>query len=171
MTRFVGLDVSQKMTVICVVDDTGRRLWRGQCPTVPEQITALVRHARLGHGLWWLRANILPLWWTLHGNAPHNAAPSLSHLEASRAELVYQSGQPGPRRSPRRSVRRRRGSRALSMGKLPLLHRPLDLAGSPEAILWMKGRVRRRLPSPRILATAIFVLWDGRLPLFCHHRG
>ena len=37
MTRFVGLDVSQKMTVICVVDDAGRRLWRGQCPTVPEQ--------------------------------------------------------------------------------------------------------------------------------------
>jgi transposase len=43
MTRFVGLDVSQKMTVICVVDDAGRRLWRGQCPTVPEQITVLVR--------------------------------------------------------------------------------------------------------------------------------
>ena len=42
MTRFVGLDVSQKMTVICVVDDAGRRLWRGQCPTVPEQITVLV---------------------------------------------------------------------------------------------------------------------------------
>ena len=39
MTRYVGLDVSQKMTVICVVDDAGRRLWRGQCPTVPEQIT------------------------------------------------------------------------------------------------------------------------------------
>ena len=58
--------------------------------------------------------------------------------------LSAQSGQPGPRRSPRRPVRRRRGSRALSMGKLPLLHRPLDhaLAGSPEAILWMKGRVR-----------------------------
>ena len=43
MTRFVGLDVSQKVTVICVVDDAGRRLWRGQCPTVPEQITVLVR--------------------------------------------------------------------------------------------------------------------------------
>ena len=24
------LDVSQKLTAICVVDDTGRRLWRGQ---------------------------------------------------------------------------------------------------------------------------------------------
>ena len=34
------------MTVICVVDDAGRRLWRGQCPTVPEQNTVLVcRHA------------------------------------------------------------------------------------------------------------------------------
>ena len=53
MTRFGGLDVSQKMTVICVVDNAGRRLWRGQCPTVPEQITVLVRRhagddARIG---------------------------------------------------------------------------------------------------------------------------
>jgi hypothetical protein len=28
MTCFVGLDASQKVTVICVVDSTGRRLWR-----------------------------------------------------------------------------------------------------------------------------------------------
>ena len=46
MTHFVGLDVSQKMTAICVVDNAGHRLWRGQCPTVLEQITVLVhRHA------------------------------------------------------------------------------------------------------------------------------
>ena len=31
MTRFVGLDVSQKLTAICVVDEAGCRLWRGQC--------------------------------------------------------------------------------------------------------------------------------------------
>jgi hypothetical protein len=53
MTRFVGLDVSQKITAICVVDDLGRRLWRGQCPTNPEQISILVRRhvgddARIG---------------------------------------------------------------------------------------------------------------------------
>ena len=53
MTHFVGLDVSQKMTVICVVDDAGRRLWRGQYPTVPEQINAAVHRyagddARIG---------------------------------------------------------------------------------------------------------------------------
>ena len=46
MTNFIGLDVSQKMTAICVVDNAGRRLWRGQCPTVPEQIhRAVRRHA------------------------------------------------------------------------------------------------------------------------------
>ena len=28
MAQFVGLDVSQKLTAICVVDNTGRRLWR-----------------------------------------------------------------------------------------------------------------------------------------------
>jgi transposase len=53
MTHFVGLDVSQKMTAVCVVDDAGRRLWRGQCPSVPEQINVLVRRyagddARIG---------------------------------------------------------------------------------------------------------------------------
>jgi transposase len=53
MPHHVGLDVSQKLTAICVVDDTGRRLWRGQCLTDPEQISRVVtRHggkdARLG---------------------------------------------------------------------------------------------------------------------------
>ncbi len=43
MTRFVGLDVSQNLTSICVVDDTGRRLWRGQCHSDPEQIERAVR--------------------------------------------------------------------------------------------------------------------------------
>ena len=53
MTHFVGLDVSQKLTAICVVDETGRRLWRGQCSSNPEQIErAVQRHggneARIG---------------------------------------------------------------------------------------------------------------------------
>jgi len=43
MTNYIGLDVSQKMTAICVVDNAGRRLWRGQCPSVPEQIHRVVR--------------------------------------------------------------------------------------------------------------------------------
>jgi len=53
MTRFVGLDVSQKLTWICVVDDVGRRHWRGQCATDPGHIAEVVRRhagddARIG---------------------------------------------------------------------------------------------------------------------------
>jgi len=43
MARFVGLDVSPKLTSICVVDDAGRRLWRGQCHSEPEPIERAVR--------------------------------------------------------------------------------------------------------------------------------
>jgi transposase len=42
MTHYVGLDVSQKMTAICVVDSSGRRLWRGQCTTDTEHIKRTV---------------------------------------------------------------------------------------------------------------------------------
>src|SRR5258708_37654237 len=46
MPHYVGLDVSQKTTAICVVDERGRRLWRGACVTDPAAISARVlRHA------------------------------------------------------------------------------------------------------------------------------
>src|SRR5215831_17564739 len=49
MTHYVGLDVSQKLTAICIVDYTGRRVWRGQCTSDPEHIERVVRrHAEGG---------------------------------------------------------------------------------------------------------------------------
>jgi transposase len=53
MTHYVGLDVSQKLTAMCIVDHAGRRLWRGQCMSDPEQIERVVRRhageaARIG---------------------------------------------------------------------------------------------------------------------------
>jgi len=39
MTRFVGLDVSQKITAICVVNDAGRRLWRASAPQFQDKST------------------------------------------------------------------------------------------------------------------------------------
>ena len=53
MTDYVGLDVSQKLTAICIVNDTGRRLWRGQCASDPEKIELAIRRhggneARIG---------------------------------------------------------------------------------------------------------------------------
>lgn len=46
MPHYVGLDVSQKTTAICVVDHQGQRVWRGVCATQPEAIaTHVTRHA------------------------------------------------------------------------------------------------------------------------------
>ena len=42
MTNYVGLDVSQKTTTLCVVDGDGHRLWRGECISAPEQIARVV---------------------------------------------------------------------------------------------------------------------------------
>ena len=43
MEQFVGLDVSQKLTHVCVVDQTGSIVWRGTCLSTPEDIAATVR--------------------------------------------------------------------------------------------------------------------------------
>src|ERR1700748_2100773 len=55
MEQFVGLDVSQKLTHVCVVDQKGSVVWRGTCLSTPEDIAATVRakapHAeRIGRG-------------------------------------------------------------------------------------------------------------------------
>ncbi len=40
MAYFVGIDVSQRQVSICVLDQEGKRLWRGKCLTDPAAITA-----------------------------------------------------------------------------------------------------------------------------------
>jgi transposase len=42
MAAFVGLDVSQKSTAICIVNQEGRRLWRGQSVSAPEAIARAI---------------------------------------------------------------------------------------------------------------------------------
>ena len=43
MEQFVGLDVSQKLTHICVVDQKGTIVWRGTCLSTPEDLASTVR--------------------------------------------------------------------------------------------------------------------------------
>jgi transposase len=43
MKQYVGLDVSQAETAICVIDETGRRCWEGSCRSTPEAIGRLLR--------------------------------------------------------------------------------------------------------------------------------
>jgi transposase len=45
-SHYVGLDVSQEVTSICVVDQQGAVVWRGKCATDPDSLaTALRQHA------------------------------------------------------------------------------------------------------------------------------
>jgi transposase len=43
MMQYVGLDVSMKETKLHVLNDAGKRVWRGRCATEPAAIAAAVR--------------------------------------------------------------------------------------------------------------------------------
>ena len=43
MELYVGLDISQSMTHLCVVDSKGKRTWEGKCSTTPDAITETIR--------------------------------------------------------------------------------------------------------------------------------
>ncbi len=43
MKHYVGLDVSQRCTSVCVVDELGNRTWEGKCSTNPHAIAQLLR--------------------------------------------------------------------------------------------------------------------------------
>jgi transposase len=43
MELYVGLDISQSMTHLCVVDSKGKRIWEGKCRTTPEAIAETIR--------------------------------------------------------------------------------------------------------------------------------
>ena len=46
MEHYVGLDVSQDLTHVCVVDRDGKTLWQGDCASTPEAIgTTIQKHA------------------------------------------------------------------------------------------------------------------------------
>ena len=43
MTQYVGLDVSMKETKLHVLDEAGKRVWRGRCASEPAAIAAAIR--------------------------------------------------------------------------------------------------------------------------------
>ena len=50
MMNYVGLNVSQKTTTLCIVDGEGHRQWRGECVTSPQQIVQAVLQIMLARG-------------------------------------------------------------------------------------------------------------------------
>ena len=43
MEQYVGLDVSQGQTSVCVVDGGGQVIWEGKCASTPEAIATTLR--------------------------------------------------------------------------------------------------------------------------------
>lgn len=43
MDQFVGLDVSQQLTHLCVIGNDGKTVWQGKCPSTPEDIAGTIR--------------------------------------------------------------------------------------------------------------------------------
>ena len=43
MDQFVGLDVSQAMTHLCVIDGAGKAVWQGKCLSTPEDIAGTIK--------------------------------------------------------------------------------------------------------------------------------
>ena len=48
MSKYVGLDVSQKETSVCVIDEQGSVLWEGICSSTPRDIARVVEERALG---------------------------------------------------------------------------------------------------------------------------
>jgi len=87
MPHYVGLDVSQKTTAICVVDEQGRRLWRGVCATDPEAISARVlRHAGVDAKVGVETGSMTP--WLVHGL--RSAGLDVACLDARRVKAALQ---------------------------------------------------------------------------------
>jgi transposase len=87
MPHYVGLDVSQKTTAICVVDEQGRRLWRGACVTDPGAISARVlRHAGVDVKVGVETGSMTP--WLVHGL--RSAGLDVECLDARRVKAALQ---------------------------------------------------------------------------------
>jgi transposase len=87
MPHYVGLDVSQKTTAICVVDEQGRRLWRGVCATDPGPISARIsKHAGVDAKVGLETGSMTP--WLVHGL--RSAGLAVQCLDARRVKAALQ---------------------------------------------------------------------------------
>jgi transposase len=87
MPFYVGLDVSQKTTAICVVDRHGGRRWRGACATDPSVIASTVsRHAGADAKIGVETGSMTP--WLIHGL--RGAGLNVECLDARRVKAALQ---------------------------------------------------------------------------------
>jgi transposase len=84
---YVGLDVSQKSTAICVVNERGERQWRGTCASDPQVLaTQLNRHAGADARIGIETGAMTP--WLVHGL--RQAGLAVDCLDARRVKAALQ---------------------------------------------------------------------------------
>jgi transposase len=87
MPLYVGLDVSQKTTAICAVDERGGQRWRGTCATDPGAIAAqILRHAGADAKIGVETGAMTP--WLVHGL--RQAGLAVACLDARRVKAALQ---------------------------------------------------------------------------------
>ena len=64
MKYYAGLDVSMKETFVCVVDDSGKRVYEKLVPTDPKKITSKLKELNLNIELIGLESGSLSHWLT-----------------------------------------------------------------------------------------------------------
>ena len=85
MEQFVGLDVSQEVTHLCVVDSKGKTVWQGKSSSTPDAIAAAIRAkapkvARIG-----LESGMLATW---HWHALNDMGLPVVCLDARHAKAA-----------------------------------------------------------------------------------
>lgn len=62
MNKYIGLDVSQDITYICVVNQDGKTLWQGECLSTPESIGETIKEKAPDVQLIGLESGALATW-------------------------------------------------------------------------------------------------------------
>ncbi len=85
MEQYVGLDVSQKETAICVIDSAGARQWEGTCRSTPDVIASVLKKRAPGATRVGMETGPLAVW---HWHALKEAGVPLVCLHARQAKAA-----------------------------------------------------------------------------------
>lgn len=145
MPLYVGLDVSQKTTSVCMVDRHGQHHWRGVCSTEPSAIAALVlRHADASARIGLETGSMTP--WLVHGLRA--AGLNVECLDARRVKAALQMRLNKTDQNDAEGlaqVMRTGWYRAVHVKSLDA-HRARSLLGARAQLVGMKTRLTNMIP-------------------------
>lgn len=91
MEQLVGLDVSQELTHLCVVDSNGAIVWQGTCDSTPDEIAERIKMKALLATRIGLESGSLSTW---HWQALNALGLPVICLDARHARAALTAAQP-----------------------------------------------------------------------------